>query len=196
MTDSLLELLLISKGPLGPRRHADFGTEHGPLGELTSVLRQRNGFFLFNAGIHVFRAGPDGLGPDLESWNDPHGWKHTYGALATDLFCFAQDLFGVQFAISGNQRVVAFDPETATAANLAPPCTHYLGPGSVCGVFAEVDLFLTWRGQRHGRCPLHEVGESCGGCGVARSVGGSSGGEVQALCDANGLVSQAFIKTA
>ncbi|MBB5159679.1 hypothetical protein BJ970_007278 [Saccharopolyspora phatthalungensis] len=72
-----------------------------------------NGFYLFNAGLQVFRAGDEGLGPELARWNHPDTWKETYGKQAEGVFCFAQDLFGVQFAIIDNKQVVAFDPETA-----------------------------------------------------------------------------------
>lgn len=138
MTDSLQDLLRISTGPLGPARYADFGTDSGVLGELTRVLWERNGFFLFNAGLQIFRAGPDGLGPDLAQWNDRAGWKQTYGLLADDLFCFAQDLFGVQFAITGNQRVVAFDPETGHRRELGASLQDW-----AAWLLAEPDLHGT-----------------------------------------------------
>ncbi|MEV8614983.1 hypothetical protein AB0383_45010 [Amycolatopsis sp. NPDC051373] len=54
-----------------------------------------------------------GLGPELQNWNTPSTWKDTYSGKADGLFCFAQDLFGRQFAIAGNHEVVVFDPETA-----------------------------------------------------------------------------------
>lgn len=113
MGSSLDQLLARARGPLGPSVHADFGTDTGPLGELSRVLAASNGFYLYNAGIQVFRAGAQGLGPDLQSWNDHKCWKDTYGDLAEGLFCFAQDLFGVQHAIVGQEQVVAFYPENA-----------------------------------------------------------------------------------
>lgn len=118
MGDPLLNLILMSKGPFGPNRAVDFGTSSGPLGELSALLLQRNGFALFNAGVQVFRGGAGGIGPELAEWNSPHAWKDTYGALADDLFCFGQDLFGVQFAITGNRTVVTFDPENGQRASI------------------------------------------------------------------------------
>ncbi|MCX2729410.1 hypothetical protein OOZ19_04095 [Saccharopolyspora sp. NFXS83] len=118
MGDPLLNLILMSKGPFGPSRAVDFGTISGPLGELSAMLLQRNGFALFNAGVQVFRGDPGGIGPELAQWNSPHVWKDSYGALADDLFCFGQDLFGVQFAISDNRTVVTFDPENGHRASI------------------------------------------------------------------------------
>lgn len=98
---------------MGPAVELDFGVPTGPLVELSNALGERNGFFVFNAGVQVFRAGPDGLGHDLEQWNDPTTWKDAYGGLADDVFCFGQDLFGAQFGIVDGQQVVVMDPETA-----------------------------------------------------------------------------------
>lgn len=53
------------------------------------------------------------MGPELRQWNDPATWKYTYAGRADGLLCFGQDLFGVQFAITADHQVVAFDPETA-----------------------------------------------------------------------------------
>ncbi|MEV6900368.1 hypothetical protein [Amycolatopsis sp. NPDC051372] len=72
-----------------------------------------NGFTVSNAGIQLFRGGPTGLGPELQHWNTPATWKDTYGGQTDGLFCFAQDLFGRQFAITGNHEIITFDPETA-----------------------------------------------------------------------------------
>ncbi|MGH3998499.1 MAG: SMI1/KNR4 family protein, partial [Pseudonocardiaceae bacterium] len=61
----------------------------------------------------VFHVGSRGLGPELGQWNEAATWKNSYGGLADGLFCFAQDLFGVQFAIADNAQLVRFDLETA-----------------------------------------------------------------------------------
>jgi hypothetical protein len=104
------ELLSRSRSPLGPPAVIDFGP--GLLGELAGLLAHVNGFATFNYGLQVFRSGPVGLGPELEVWNAPDTWRHTYGTLTDGLFFFAQDLFGVQFAIEDGSRVCRFDPET------------------------------------------------------------------------------------
>lgn len=103
---------------MGPGVDLDFGLPAGPLVELASALGERNGFFVFNAGIQVFRAGVEGLGYDLERWNDPTTWKDAYGGMADDLFCFAQDLFGTQFAVVDRSRVVMMDAESGVRHEL------------------------------------------------------------------------------
>lgn len=119
MTQSALEQLMgRARGPMGPAIELDFGVESGPLVELGRIITQMNGFFLFNAGVQVFRVGEEGLGPDLLTWNGDEAWKDTYAGLADDAFCFGQDLFGNQFAIVGDEDVVRFDPETAEMVSL------------------------------------------------------------------------------
>ncbi len=104
------ELARRGRGPLGPSAAVDLGG--GLPGELAALLSVTNGFAVFNYGVQVFHHGPGGLGPELGVWNDEATWKRTYGGLADGLLCFAQDLFGVQFAIEGGRRVSTFDPET------------------------------------------------------------------------------------
>ncbi|MEU9117501.1 SMI1/KNR4 family protein [Streptomyces sp. NPDC048483] len=119
MTESALEQLLgRARGPMGPSVDLDFGVKAGPLAELGKVISRINGFFLFNAGVQVFRVGEEGLGPDMLTWNSESTWKDTYDGLADDVFCFGQDIFGTQFGIVGDEEVVTFDPETACVTSL------------------------------------------------------------------------------
>jgi hypothetical protein len=113
MPTALRQLLDRARGPMGPPVELDFGVPSGPLVELANSLRERNGFFVFNAGVQVFRAGPEGLGYDIELWNAPGTWKDAYGGLADDVFWFGQDLFGAQFGIVDGHQVIVMDPETA-----------------------------------------------------------------------------------
>lgn len=113
MPSPLRQLLDHARAPLGPVIQLDLGHDSGPLGELAALLSRVNGFTVFNAGVQVFHAGPRGLGPELDHWNAPSTWKDTYNGLAHRLFCFAQDVFGQQFAVEDRTRIVAFDPETA-----------------------------------------------------------------------------------
>ena len=115
---ALDRLLERARGPLGASVALDFGVLDGPLAELAALLTRINGFFLFNAGVQVYRAGEPGLGPELARWNEPDTWKATYNGLADGLFCFGQDLFGTQFAIREGIEVVTFDPETAATETL------------------------------------------------------------------------------
>ncbi|MEU3496424.1 SMI1/KNR4 family protein [Kitasatospora cineracea] len=116
---SALERLLdLARGPMGPRVELDLGTDRGPLAELAALLGRMNGFFAFNGGIQVYRVGDEGLGPELLDWNGADTWKSGYQGLADAVFCFGQDLFGVQFGIVDGARVVSFDPETAATDDL------------------------------------------------------------------------------
>ncbi|MGH3391573.1 MAG: hypothetical protein ACRDOO_22105 [Actinomadura sp.] len=112
------QLLDRSRGPLGPPVDLNLQPRVGPLGELADLLGRSNGFTVFNAGVQVFRAGERGLGPELREWNQQDTWKQAYGRLADGLFCFAQDLFGVQFAVVDQRAVVAVDPETADRTHI------------------------------------------------------------------------------
>lgn len=119
MSDEALEHVLSrARGPMGPGIDLDFGRETGPLADLGTVLSTMNGFFLFNAGVQVVRAGDEGLGPDLLTWNAEDTWKDTYDDLADDVFCFGQDIFGTQFGIVQGEKVVAFNPESAELTDL------------------------------------------------------------------------------
>ena len=111
---ALRQLLDRARGPLGPPADPDFGSPGGPFAELGAVLAETNGFFVFNAGIQVFRVGPEGLGYDVATWNDTRTWRYSYnGLIEDDTFIFGQDLYGWQFGISSRFTVVAINPETA-----------------------------------------------------------------------------------
>lgn len=118
MTSPLRYLLAGARGPAAHPRTVDFGAPDGILGELTELLARVNGFYACDAGIQVFRAASPGLGPELSQWNHPSLWKDTYNGLADGLFCFGQDLFGVQFAIRHRTEVVTFHPESARIVSL------------------------------------------------------------------------------
>lgn len=124
---ALRQLLDRARGPMGPAVQLDLGSATGPLAELNTVLEEVNGFFAFNAGVQVFRVGAEGLGYDLEHWNDPATWKDAYRGLADDLFCFGQDIFGMQFAIDRADRVVLMDPETGGREDLGGSLEEWAG---------------------------------------------------------------------
>jgi hypothetical protein len=111
MATPLQQLMAQAEGPLGHPATVDFGIPEGALHELATMLTDMNGFIVFGAGVHVFRAGTDGVGPELLDWNTGDPWKDTYGGLADNVFCFGQDVLGTQFGIA-EERVVIFDPET------------------------------------------------------------------------------------
>jgi hypothetical protein len=111
----LEELTRQGHSPLGPPVRVDLGP--GLPGELAALLARTNGFSVFDAGVVVFPAG-QGRGPELGAWNATETWRYTYGSLIDGLYFFAQDLFGVQFAIEDGHRVSTFDPETGDRATI------------------------------------------------------------------------------
>jgi hypothetical protein len=134
---------------VGPKGIVDLGGRTGPWSELSALLSRLNGFFLFNAGVHVYRAGQQGLGYDIEQWNDAKTWKYTYEGLADDLFCFGQDVLGTQFAIVANREIVAFEPETGrhttTGDSLAAWAAWLLEEPAIHGTSG---LARTWQDQK------------------------------------------------
>jgi hypothetical protein len=80
--------------------------------ELSMLLESRNGFCAFESALVVFPTKKyDGV-PGVYEWNDLTGWRRHYRTVMADEYlCFAQDLFGLQFAIS-NAGVIRLNPET------------------------------------------------------------------------------------
>lgn len=88
--------------------------------ELIELLVKKNGFFAFESALKVlpFAKNRTELVTILD-WNKRDKWKNNYSGLKGDeLFCFASDIFGEQFAIF-ESKVVRFNPETA---NIEPLC--------------------------------------------------------------------------
>lgn len=152
MTDgaALEELIGRALGPAGPSVELDLGASEGPLHELSTAIGRLNGFFVFNAGVQVFRAGPEGVGPELGAWNEPETWKDTYEGLADGLFCFGQDIFGVQFAVQDDTQVVSFDPETGARTTLGESLEDWaawlLGNPDVNGAASFAHAYQAARG--------------------------------------------------
>lgn len=155
-TNALTELLHRGRAPLGPQVHVELGANTGPLGELSALLTSTNGFTVFNAGVQVFHVGVTGMGPELGAWNAPPTWKDTYRGLADGLLCFAQDLFGTQFAIQDNRQVVAFNPETAELASIGESLHAWaqwlLDEPNVHGTHS---MATAWQ-HTHGPLPHHQ----------------------------------------
>jgi hypothetical protein len=120
MNAALARLLSVGSDPLGP---VEWGSddEHlvtafGAIGlELLHVLRCKNGFYAFEAALHVFPLAAGRTALNIASWNAPHTWREDYGELVPGkVLFFAQDVFGdSQFGIQ-NDRVVRFNSECAT----------------------------------------------------------------------------------
>lgn len=62
----------------------------------------------------------------LEAWNNHALWKDEFDGLADEVFCFAEDVFGVQFAVEGD-KIVTFDPETGDRHGFADGIDEWAG---------------------------------------------------------------------
>jgi hypothetical protein len=96
------------------------------LEQLTELLAARNGFYAFESALHVFGSGSTVVGGSLEDWNDNNGWIASYGGLADGAFFFAEDVFGGQFAIIGDE-ICTFDPETAATEAVSSSIEDWAG---------------------------------------------------------------------
>ena len=102
--------------------------EHPQRGiELGALLAKRNGFYAFDAALHVFPAGIAESGTmDLDHWNAPTLWRDAYGELAKDCVFFAEDIFGGQFCLWG-KAVYFFEPETGEREVVASTLEGWAG---------------------------------------------------------------------
>ncbi|MBT3161854.1 SMI1/KNR4 family protein [Streptomyces sp. Vc74B-19] len=82
------------------------------------MLGRINGFYAFEASLHVFPVDSAGSSTDLEEWNAPQLWRDAYDGMAEGLFFFAEDIFGGQFAIK-DEVIHSFDPETGESSPVA-----------------------------------------------------------------------------
>jgi len=118
MDTPISKLLSIASPAIGaPWEHKDVLKDCGELGqELAKLLETKNGFFAYESALLVrpLRNIDNPLG--LCEWNAPDLWKTSY-AKKIDAFCFAEDVFGVQFCIS-DDTICIFDPETSVLDHL------------------------------------------------------------------------------
>src|SRR6185312_2296640 len=99
---SRLDRLLEIAGPPLSAEPPDTVGWPGSLGaELAGLLARVNGFYAFESALHVLPSG--GGGQDLAGWNDGALWRDAYRGLADGLLCFAEDVFGGQFALVDDQ---------------------------------------------------------------------------------------------
>ncbi|MNM71116.1 hypothetical protein D3C81_827700 [compost metagenome] len=118
MKEKLEKLLAIGSQALGHPVTASLsflakaGADSGA--ELEALLKHKNGFYAFAGALHVLPVGHRHVetGVTLEAWNSPALWRSGYGLNGDDIVFFAEDLFGIQFCLYGNE-VLSFDPETA-----------------------------------------------------------------------------------
>jgi CubicO group peptidase (beta-lactamase class C family) len=117
LIDGALRRLVDLAGPaLGPLLSGDIGLDTAATAGLAELLELRNGFLAFESALHVLPA--TGSEMTLAAWNADDLWRDGYGELTKGLLFFAEDVFGVQFALRG-ETVVTFDPETGGIETIA-----------------------------------------------------------------------------
>jgi hypothetical protein len=115
-----LDRLVSAAGPaLSARTTSNTDIPRTLADDLSTLLKRRNGFYAFESALHVFPAGPAPADTvSVQQWNSHDLWRYSYGDLAKELFFFAEDAFGVQFALRAGS-VVIFEPETGKFEELA-----------------------------------------------------------------------------
>lgn len=86
--------------------------------EVAGLLSLKNGFYAFASALHVLSVQSEAGVTGIVDWNLAESWKQSYAGLADKIFCFAQDIFGNQFALY-KQQVVIFNCETGELGNFA-----------------------------------------------------------------------------
>lgn len=121
---SIEKLLSIASDPLAPSGvslpAALSGHEKKRREELEAMLSEKNGFYAFEGALHVFPClpqPPQAGWPDLEAWNEKALWRGWYQEKVDGFLFFAEDVFGGQFAIRG-EEIVSFDPESGETETL------------------------------------------------------------------------------
>lgn len=123
MNTKLKQLISISSKALcdaEPKISEGLLSQSGVLGnQLIEMLQNKNGYYAFESALHVFPAGCKSTGIDIEEWNSSNSWRKEYGDSLQGYIFFAEDIFGVQFALcpSGIRK---FDPETGEFEDFAP----------------------------------------------------------------------------
>lgn len=93
--------------------------------ELVSLLKIKNGFYVFESALLIRSIGFPGPPASLELWNDPSTWICCFENIGAMVF-FAEDVFGGQFAWADG-RIVGFDPETCEVNNLCASIDEWAG---------------------------------------------------------------------
>jgi hypothetical protein len=123
MEPNLKKLVSISSEALcddSPQIPGQLLRQSGVLGEqLIELLKNKNGFYAFESALHVLPAGCKDFYTNIEEWNNDGSWRKEYGDRIQEHLFFAEDVFGVQFALS-NLGVKKFDPETGDFEDFAP----------------------------------------------------------------------------
>jgi hypothetical protein len=95
--------------------------------ELFCMLQQTNGFYAFEAALHVFPLTTD-TGTGLAAWNADSLWRNEYRDLAAGLLFFAEDILQDQLCLSKKQSgVQRFHAETGQTTFMAQSVEEWAG---------------------------------------------------------------------
>jgi hypothetical protein len=124
MEQSLRNLIKISGDSVGPTlfpaQTAALRKSWEQVGaELAELLSLTNGFWAYESALLVRPLRNAAAPVGIEEWNDPALWKSSYGGGLSNVLCFAEDAFGVQYCLR-NGAVCTFDPETGLFEDVAP----------------------------------------------------------------------------
>jgi hypothetical protein len=126
---SIEKLLSIASEPLAP--DSVEGLAGRPpskrLEELHKLLSVRNGFYAFEGALHVLPwVAEPSQHMSIQRWNEESLWRGWYQGQVDNLLFFAEDAFGGQFAIQGDQ-IVSFDPESGDVNVFASSIEDWAG---------------------------------------------------------------------
>lgn len=76
----------------------DAGLHRGSL--LATLLRKSDGLLVDGGWIRIHGLSDQATGRSLASWNDPDGWRKTWGEGIRGKLCFADDMAGNLFALN------------------------------------------------------------------------------------------------
>lgn len=82
---------------------------------LRPLIHARNGFYAFESCLFVR---PWGCTVGSAEWWNASDWRNLYSEVLAGMWCFAEDIFGFQFAVN-EEGFYSFDPETAELRQIA-----------------------------------------------------------------------------
>jgi hypothetical protein len=88
------------------------------LEQLNIVLKEKNGFYVFESALHVFPSISSDNQIGIIEWNETSLWKTYYNCDLSNVTFFAEDIFGNQFCIK-DKTICLFDVESMSFEYLA-----------------------------------------------------------------------------
>ena len=109
MTPALGKLIEIGGAPFirGSKPIGDAINHLGDNGaSIREVLARKNGFFCFEAALRFFPSTTVESSWGILEWNSTNLWKADYRGIADKIFCFAEEIFGRQFVVHGENIAI------------------------------------------------------------------------------------------